>query len=182
MLDAVTSDSAAVPALGAICERVTREEMLDSAAPMRSHRGVMENEPSTENALVPALQTVATRVALATERTNDAARVLHLKLDAIRQLTGIIRTVANQTKLLALNATIEAARAGNEGRGFGIVATEMKSLAGQAEHCAEKIDSCLAEALAAATDNDAAVATLSAAVEDGLRVVGKITADAIPSQ
>lgn len=123
---------------------------------------------------MPALGAVATRVADATERTNDAARLLRQKLDAIAHLTGIIRTVANQTKLLALNASIEAARAGNEGRGFGVVAIEMKSLAGQAAQGAGEIDACLADAFAAATGNDDAVAALSAAVEEGLGIVGQI--------
>ncbi|MBR7508414.1 methyl-accepting chemotaxis protein, partial [Mycobacterium tuberculosis] len=52
---------------------------------------------------------------------------------------GLIRSVAEQTKLLALNATIEAARAGELGRGFAVVATEVKALASQTADATETI-------------------------------------------
>ncbi|KEQ51692.1 methyl-accepting chemotaxis protein [Sphingobium chlorophenolicum] len=126
--------------------------------------------------LIPQLDAVATQVADATERTNDAARLLHVKLDAIGQLTGMIRAVANQTKLLALNASIEAARSGDDGRGFGVVASEMRALALQAEQGANDIDARPAEALEAAAGNDDAVTALSAAVAQGLNVVGQLVA------
>ena len=52
----------------------------------------MSEEGEKARVLMPALDAVASRVADATENTNDAARLLHLRLDAIGQLTGIIRT------------------------------------------------------------------------------------------
>jgi methyl-accepting chemotaxis protein len=65
-------------------------------------------------------------------------------MDEIGRITRIIRDIADQTGLLALNAAIEAARAGDAGRGFSVVAEEVKSLAlmtqGSADEIAEIIN------------------------------------------
>jgi methyl-accepting chemotaxis protein len=59
--------------------------------------------------------------------------------DQIGQVIHLIQQIAGRTNLLALNATIEAARAGEAGRGFAIVASEVKELARQTQHATEEI-------------------------------------------
>jgi methyl-accepting chemotaxis protein len=67
--------------------------------------------------------------------------LLELNTNDIAQFINIITSIARQTNLLALNATIEAARAGEAGRGFTVVANEVKELARQSAIAADEITS-----------------------------------------
>ena len=72
-------------------------------------------------------------------QTEQRVAALADSVEAIGSIIEIINTIAEQTNLLALNATIEAARAGEAGRGFSVVASEVKALASQTTKATEDI-------------------------------------------
>jgi methyl-accepting chemotaxis protein len=73
------------------------------------------------------------------QSTNNDIAVLAQAAHKIGDVAKLIREIAEQTNLLALNATIEAARAGEAGKGFAVVASEVKSLAVQTAKATEEI-------------------------------------------
>ena len=73
------------------------------------------------------------------EQTNQTMRGLTQAAQKIGQVVDLINAIASQTNLLALNATIEAARAGDAGRSFAVVASEVKNLAVQTAKATEEI-------------------------------------------
>jgi len=113
-------------------------------------------------------------------KTNQQVNELNTLADSIGEVVGAIKDIAEQTNLLALNATIEAARAGEAGKGFAVVADEVKKLATETASKTIQIDErvnkiqtairatveAVGRIIADVTDIDQSTSTVASAVEE----------------
>ena len=99
----------------------------------------------------------------------------------IGEVIGLINDIAQQTNLLALNATIEAARAGEAGRGFAIVAAEVKELATQTSKATEEISIQISSIQTETQQSVEAIQSISSTIED-MRSIAIAIATAVEEQ
>jgi methyl-accepting chemotaxis protein len=131
---------------------------------------------SAESGAAVVQETVAEMSRIA-ERVKESAQTvesLGARSDQIGEIVGTIEDIADQTNLLALNAAIEAARAGEQGRGFAVVADEVRALAERTTRATREIGAMIK---AIQVETKSAVTSM----EEGVKEVEKGTADAARS-
>jgi|KBSSwiStaDraftv2_1062776.scaffolds.fasta_scaffold271443_2 methyl-accepting chemotaxis protein len=141
--------------------------MPDNKHNKHRHQGALAQE-------VREIDDVAVIVVRATAQTKEVASTFQETLTELSRISATISQIAKQTKMLALNATIEAARAGETGRGFAIVAGEVKLLAEQAATAGAQIESQVTKATEIVALNNIVVEELNGAVSRGAEIVAQM--------
>ncbi|WP_439401975.1 methyl-accepting chemotaxis protein [Bradyrhizobium sp. DASA03068] len=107
---------------------------------------------------------IAEAAVMQAKETDGRIGKLSHAAQQIGEVVKLITAIAEQTNLLALNATIEAARAGEAGRGFAVVASEVKSLASQTAKATDEISSHIAGMQGATAESVAAIKEIGATI------------------
>jgi len=109
---------------------------------------------------------IAGRAVTAADAAKDQVEGLVRSANRINEVVDLINDIAEQTNLLALNATIEAARAGEAGKGFAVVASEVKSLASQTGNATQDIASQITEVQQASTAAAEAIREITSIISE----------------
>jgi len=155
-------------AMEQMVEAVNRvaENTAAAARTVECARESASNGREMVSATMQAFQGLVSEV----DHSADAINELAKESEQISALLDVIKAISDQTNLLALNAAIEAARAGEHGRGFAVVADEVRNLAASTQQSAQEIHEMI-ERLQQGTDN--AVAAMERAKKNAHTGVGQ---------
>ena len=164
--------------------RTVAEAMESASANVQSVAGATEEMAASSHSIADQAERAATAAEAAAGRARETTQKVAAMNDAASRIGSSIEMITQitaQTNLLALNATIEAARAGDAGRGFNVVATEVKALASQTARATEEI-SLQVRGVQAATAEAAEAMTAIAAMVIGLRDISNAISDSVGQQ
>ncbi len=175
--DEIEMAATAVNEMTAAVEEVARNASSTSDASRASEESAQDGRDRVQQT-VQAIRSMSQEVA----HTSTLVEGLADRAQSISKVLDVIRAIAEQTNLLALNAAIEAARAGEQGRGFAVVADEVRALAHRTQESTREIEQMIGsiqsgtgEAVGAMNQNDQRARQMLEIAEAAGRALEEIT-------
>jgi methyl-accepting chemotaxis protein len=123
----------------------TADSVAQSATETASFTRTANENAAKSKLVVAEASTSVLALVDEVERATERVKAMQEDAQRINDVLGVIGSIAGQTNLLALNAAIEAARAGEQGRGFAVVADEVRALAGRTQQSTSEINEMLSK-------------------------------------
>ncbi|AXS38943.1 methyl-accepting chemotaxis protein [Breoghania sp. L-A4] len=162
----------------------TSEQANNVAAASEQASSNVQTVATASEEMAASVEEIGRQASETSNRANAAAGEANVMVDKVKTLSdaaqkigaivGLIQDIAEQTNLLALNATIEAARAGEAGKGFAVVASEVKELATQTSKATTDISEQIAAIQDATASSTEAISAVTNSIDDLTKIAASI--------
>lgn len=159
---------------GEIIGAVVVNETIDRQDNLKQMANALADSMASLSSTVQEISAQSEEISAVSTSTLEFVKESVARVGETDEVLALIRRIANQTNLLGLNAAIEAARVGEQGRGFGVVADEIRKLAHESGDSIKKIDAILKAIQSSSNETATQMVQIEAAIGQVAEAIGTI--------